>query len=196
MQTDLRADGGAHAYAPTEHEPTQWQRIEHHTRTLDRAVRMTQMADGKVAPVLALHASLAAITVSQSTGMGSLLTGSDTRLIETLIGWALLLTYVGASLMAFRQVALIYIPTAPHRGRRLEFGHSVFYFDDIQHMPPDEFERRSVTATMDELERDVIRQTHVVASVASRKLAGVQQAYVFSGLTLGAWMPLVVLDHL
>jgi hypothetical protein len=56
--------------APTEavrhrvHPPTQWQRIEHHTRTLDRVIRMTQMADQKVAPVLALHVSLAAVTVT------------------------------------------------------------------------------------------------------------------------------------
>lgn len=173
--------------------PSRWQRIEHHTRTLDRAVRMTQLADGKVAPILALHASLAAVTVTQSSGIGALLTADGHAPGMAVLAWALLVLYAVSSLVATWHVARVYVPTAPNERAH---GDSVFYFDDIRAMGMARYQERSRTATWDELEDDVLNQTFVVCSVASRKLRGVQRAYIFSALALAAWLPLIVLRSL
>lgn len=169
--------------------PTRWQRIEHHTRTFDRAVRITQMADAKVAPVLALHVSLAAVTVTQAIGLGD---GHGAMAAAT--GWALLLAYVALSMVATVYVAAVYVPTAPRRGAARTHHQSLFYFDDIQAMPVDEFEARSIRIDLAVAERDVIRQAHTVSRIASQKLVGVQRAFLFSALTLVAWLPLIVLQ--
>src|ERR1035437_6531128 len=89
------------------HQPTQWQRIEHHTRTLDRAIQITQMADAKVAPVLALHVSLAAVTVTQASGLGELLRANGYPMVETVVAW--LLGYAVASMIAAFHVTVVYV---------------------------------------------------------------------------------------
>src|SRR5690348_16607287 len=80
--------------------PEQWQRIEHHTRTLDRAIRITQMADAKVAPVLALHVSLAAIAVTQGGDIGRLLQGIGHTPAARMAAWGFLAVYAAAALVA------------------------------------------------------------------------------------------------
>jgi hypothetical protein len=173
--------------------PEQWQRIEHHTRTLDRAVRITQMADAKVAPVLALHVSLAAIAVTQASDLGHLLRGEGHATAVMVAGWVLLVAYAVASLVASFFVVVVYVPTAPKRGAARTHLHSIFYFDDIQAMPVDEFERRSIHMDIDVAERDVIRQAHTVSRIASEKLIGVQHAYLWSALALLAWILMILL---
>ena len=174
---------------------SQWHRIEHATRTLDRAVRMTQMADAKVAPVLALHATLAAVTVSQSAGLGDVLSADGVEMWRTVVAWVTLAAYIALSLLAFRQVAIVYIPTAPVRGKRKTHGHSLFYFDDIQAMDFVEFASRSRSVDLDALEEDVLHQVHVVSSISASKLGRVQTAYTFSGLTLISWMIFMVVTR-
>ncbi|MFN0096329.1 MAG: Pycsar system effector family protein [Dehalococcoidia bacterium] len=178
------------------HPPTQWQRIESHTRTLDRAIRMTQMADQKAAPVLALHVSLAAVTVSQSGQLGAVLRADGHTEWLAGAGWALLLAYACAALLAAWYIVIIYVPTAPRRGAARTHLGSIFYFDDIQAMPVDEFERLSIDMDIDNAERDVIRQVHTVSTIASTKLVGVQRAFFWSALALGAWLPLIVIGRL
>jgi len=173
--------------------PSQWQRIEHHTRTLDRAVRMTQLADGKVAPILALHASLAAVTVTQSAGVGALLTADGHTVGIAALAWALFALYAACSLAATWHVARVYVPTAPSERQH---GSSLFYFDDIRAMGLERFQALSRAVNWESLERDVLNQTFVVCAVASRKLRGVQRAYLFSALVLAAWLPLIVLRSL
>ncbi len=173
---------------------TQWQRIEHHTRTLDRSIRMTQMSDAKVAPVLALHVSLAAVTVTQASGLGQLLKGEHHSPTATVVAWAFLLLYAAASLISAFYVTVVYVPTAPRRGIARTHTNSLFYFDDVQAMPVLEFERLSIQLDLDIAERDVIHQAHTVSKIATEKLLGVQRAYLFSALTLLAWLPLILLQ--
>ena len=180
---------------PRAHPPTQWQRIEHHSRTLDRAIRITQMADAKVAPVLALHVSLAAVSVTQSSGLGNLLFADRHSPAMAALGWLLLTAYGLASATAAFYVTAVYVPTAPRRGASRTHEHSLFYFDDIQAMPIAEFEERSLEFDIEVAERDVIRQAHTVSKIASDKLLGVQRAYLFSAATLLAWLPLMVLQR-
>ena len=176
--------------------PAQWQRIEHHTRTLDRAIRITQMADAKVAPVLALHVSLAAIAVTQGGELGRLLEGVGYTTVVAISAWLLLFAYVFAALVASFFVIVVYVPTAPRRGAARTHSNSIFYFDDIQAMPVDDFETRSTRMDIDLAERDVIRQAHTVSRIASDKLIGVQRAYLFSAIALFAWMMLILLTKL
>ena len=49
---------------------------------------------------------------------------------------------------------------------------------------------------IDVAERDVIRQAHTVSRIASDKLIGVQQAYLFSAVALLAWLLLVLVAQL
>ncbi|HEY7269869.1 MAG TPA: Pycsar system effector family protein [Dehalococcoidia bacterium] len=182
--------------APHVHEvATQWQRIEHHTRTLDRSIRMTQMSDAKVAPVLALHVSLAAVTVTQASGLGQILRGQGHSPAATAAAWILLALYGAASLLAAFNVIVVYVPTAPRRGIARTHTHSLFYFDDIQALSAAEFEALSVELDLDLAERDVIHQAHTVSRIATEKMQGVQRAYLFSALTLMAWIPLILLQN-
>jgi len=150
------------------------------------------MSDAKVAPVLALHVSLAAIAVTQGGDIGRLLQGIGHATAAMVAAWALLVVYVVAALVASFFVVVVYVPTAPRRGAARTHMNSLFYFDDIQAMPVDEFEYRSMRMDLDVAERDVIRQAHTVSRIASDKLIGVQRAYAFSALALLAWMILVL----
>src|SRR5262249_15479159 len=153
MRIGTERDGESLSRDEREHPrariPEQWQRIEHHTRTLDRAIRITQMADAKVAPVLALHVSLAAIAVTQGGGIGRLLQGVGHTFAATWVAWMLLIVYVVAALVASFFVIVVYVPTAPRRGAARTHMNSLFYFDDIQDMPVEEFEYRSVRMDLD-----------------------------------------------
>jgi hypothetical protein len=112
------------------------------------------------------------------------------------MAWALLLAYGALSLAAIWHVTVVYVPTAPRRGAARTHTQSIFYFDDIQAMPVDEFERRSLDIDLDVAERDVIRQVHTVSTISSNKLRGVQWAFLFSALSLAAWLPLIVVERL
>jgi hypothetical protein len=106
----------------------------------------------------------------------------------------LLLLYGAASLAAAFNVIVVYVPTAPRRGIARTHTNSLFYFDDIQAMTIHEFERLSIELDLDAAERDVIHQAYTVSKIATMKMLGVQRAYMFSALTLLAWIPLILLQ--
>jgi len=165
------------------------ERIEHHTRTLDRNILLTYMADAKAAPILALHATLAAIAVSQTPEVRRLLERDGAA---GLAAGLLLALYALTSAGSFVLSMLVYMPRAPHPGARARHGHSLVYFDDIQATPADEFLERSRTVRPADLEDDVLRQVHTVAAIAARKMRFVQHSFLASGATLAAWLVLMV----
>jgi hypothetical protein len=63
-------------------------------------------------------------------------------LLDLLRAWwpVLLLVYVTAALVASFFVIVVYVPTAPRRGAARTHSNSIFYFDDVQAMPVDDFE--------------------------------------------------------
>lgn len=164
-------------------------RIEHHARTLDRNILLTYMADAKAAPILALHATLAAIAVSQTQDVRALVGPGG---IAGVAAGFVLLAYTVASVASFLLSMLVYMPRAPHPGARARHGHSLVYFDDIQATPLPEFRERSRGVAASELEDDLIRQAHTVAVIATRKMRLVQQSFVVSGGALAAWLVLMV----
>ena len=165
------------------------ERIEHHTRTLDRNILLTYMADAKAAPVLALHATLAAIAVSQTAEVRRLV---DRGGPTTLAAGLLLALYVLTSAGSFLLSMFVYMPRAPHPGARARHGHSLVYFDDIPATPLDEFRERSRTTGATELEEDILRQVHTVAGIAARKMRLVQHSLLASGGAIAAWLVLMV----
>ena len=89
------------------------ERIEHHTRTLDRNILLTYMADAKAAPVLALHATLAAIAVSQTAEVRRLVDrGGPTTVAAGLLLALYVLTSAGSSGGTAVALALDMMPLA------------------------------------------------------------------------------------
>lgn len=168
-------------------------RIEHHTRTLDRNVRLTQMADAKAAPVLALQASLAAVAATQVNEIMTLF--GDGRVLSA-FSFLLLVVYVIGGAGGWMQAALVYLPRAPKPGLRARHGTSIVYFDDIQAMSFDEFAERSRHMRATELEIDLLRQVHVVAGIAAEKMRRVQLAFMASGIALSGWIALILLARI
>ena len=169
------------------HPPVE--RNEHPPRPPDRNILLTYMADAKAAPILALHATLAAIAVSQTPEVRRLLERDGAA---GLAAGLLLALYALTSAGSFVLSMLVYMPRAPHPGARARHGHSLVYFDDIQATPADEFLERSRTVRPADLEDDVLRQVHTVAAIAARKMRFVQHSFLASGATLAAWLVLMV----
>jgi hypothetical protein len=157
--------------------------------------------------------SLAAIAVTQGGDIGRLLQGIGHAYAATVAAWVLLVVYVAAALVASFFVVVVYVPTAPRRGAARTHMNSLFYFDDIQAMPVEEFEYRSRThgPRRRRARRDSpspYREPHrlgqadrgparlLLQCAASDKLIGVQRAYSCSALALLAWMVLVLLAQL
>jgi hypothetical protein len=111
-------------------------RLDQHSKTLDRAVRLTQMADAKTAPVLALQATLAAVTVSQSAAVGELMDLGDHPDWWVALSGLTLMAYVVMALVACVLGILVYLPRAPRALREThQEARSLVYFDDIRRIP-------------------------------------------------------------
>lgn len=188
-------DGGNEPVPVTPEALDQRTRIDLHNRSLDRAVWMTQMADGKAAPVLALHVSLAAVTVTQTGGVGEVLGGGSAGLAATTAAWPAFVLYAVCSLLAVVQAMLVYLPGG-RRKRPPGKAPSVVYFDDIQWAPRDRFIERAMGLSFDLTEVDVLEQVHAVSTLASAKFAGVRRAFFSSAIALGAWLVLIAVVHI
>lgn len=193
-QQDGPAECGDDAAPVTPEALDQRTRIDLHNRSLDRAVWMTQMADGKAAPILALHVSLAAVTVTQMGSLGDVLTGGGPGAVATAAAWPAFAVYAVCSLLAVVQAMLVYLP-AGRRVQPLGKVPSVIYFDDIQSVGRGEFIGRAMGLSFDLTEVDVLEQVHAVSTLASAKFAGVRRAFFMSAIALAAWLLLIAVAH-
>ena len=193
-QQDGPAESGDDAAPVTPEALDQRTRIDLHNRSLDRAVWMTQMADGKAAPILALHVSLAAVTVTQMGSLGDVLTGGGPGAVAAAVAWPAFAVYAVCSLLAVVQAMLVYLP-AGRRVQPLGKVPSVIYFDDIQSVGRGEFIGRAMGLSFDLTEVDVLEQVHAVSTLASAKFAGVRRAFVMSAIALAAWLFLIAVAH-
>ncbi|MBI2766677.1 MAG: hypothetical protein HYX53_12315 [Chloroflexi bacterium] len=168
------------------------QRIDQYAKALDRAVQLTQIADAKAAPVLALQATLAAVTVSQSSAVGQLLDAGQHSGFVIVLAAVLLLAYAGTGIFAGVLGVLVYLPRAPRPGQagRSEPA-SLIYFDDIRRMPRDLFLQRASQQEFAAFERDIMTQVHTVSGVAALKMGYVRAALLATIVTFAAWLPLI-----
>lgn len=167
-------------------------RIDQHAKTLDRAVHLTQMADAKTAPVLALQATLAAVTVSQSNAVGQLLNPDQHSLALVIFAGFVLALYACTALLSCILGVLVYLPRAPRAGNVERHDPvSLVYFDDIRRMSKDSFREKATAVAMDEFEQDILSQVHTVSGVAALKMAYVRLALFATIVCFLSWLPLV-----
>jgi hypothetical protein len=168
------------------------QRIDQYAKALDRAVQLTQIADAKAAPVLALQATLAAVTVSQSSAVGQLLNADNHDVLLVAFAAVLLCVYAGTAIFAGVLGVLVYLPRAPRPGNSERSAPgSLIYFDDIRRMPRDVFVQRASEQEFAAFERDIMTQVHTVSGVAALKMGYVRVALLMTIVTFAAWLPLI-----
>lgn len=191
---DLDEPASVHAdRAPHDRRMPQVLRIEHHTRTLDRAVTMTWVADAKVAPILTLQASLAAVTVT-AAALGDVLTGDGNQAATAAAAWILLIAYAISAVAATTVAASVYFP--PRGDPPAINARSLLYFHELRAMTFAEFHQRSVQLDLDIAEDDALRQAYDVAGIAERKVRDVRRAYLLSAVTVAAWLPFIILTRI
>ncbi len=160
-------------------------RVHAHTATLERIGFLTQLADGKAAPLLALQAALAGATIAGLDRVRALLSGEHGSAAAA-GSVVLLLAYIGCAITVSLLTLAIYFPVSRPT------GGTVTFFNDIQAMPQGEFELRSRALSHGELERDLLRQIHAASGIAAAKFRQLRWAYVLSGIGIAAWLPLMV----
>ena len=167
-------------------------RIEHHTRTLDRAIQLTFIADAKAAPILALQATLAAVSVSQLSPILDLLSPSHHTGGAIVGAWLLFAAYAATALVALTLASLVFLPRANRSPQRSDEDRSLVFFEDIRSLPEEEFRRRSKLLREEQLEDDLLTQVYAVSSIASAKFSHVMSAYLASAAGLCLWLALMV----
>ena len=167
-------------------------RIEHHTRTLDRAIQLTFIADAKAAPVLALQATLAAVTVSQLSPILDLLSPGQHGALAAAGAWLLFAAYAGTALVALVLASLVFLPRTGRAQPVPAERRSLVYFEDIRSLGEPEFRRRSKLLREEELEDDLLTQVYAVSGIAAAKFSHVMSAYLTSAAGLSLWLTLMV----
>lgn len=170
--------------APPTHEPLdQTGRVASHAATLDRLVFLTQLADGKTAPLLALHATIAAVTLASSNDISDLFSSGVKGTAVGLLIAAYALSTVAVLVLALQ----VYFPVLR------QTGHSHTFFEDIRLMSRDDFVRQSLELSGDALERELLDQVHASSGIVSQKFRQLRVAFRLSAITLAAWVPLMML---
>lgn len=158
-------------------------RVASHGSTLDRLVFLTQLADGKTAPLLALHATMAAVTLASSNNIGDLF---SSPLASAGVG-ALMTAYTLSTLAVTALAMTVYFPVTRTT------GHSHTFFEDIRRMDRADFVKQSLGLSGEALERELLDQVHASSGILSEKFRQLRLAFKLSAATLAAWVPLMVL---
>ena len=162
-------------------------RASDYFRTLDRMIRLTSLADTKAAPVLAAQATVAAVTVTQAYKVQDLV--RDAAPGTLVIVGLLSALYLVSTVISMALTLRVFLPRdAPGQG-------SLLYFADIANMPVEDFVRESRALSDDDLERDALVQTHIVASIAARKFRRVRIALLLMIAALAGWLPLMAMAN-
>jgi len=150
---------------------------------LERITYLTQLADGKAAPLLALQATLAAVTVASADNFAGLF-GGPALVAQT--GAALLIgVYASSAAVVLALTLSVYFPV-------LSRGHgSVLFFEDVRHMPFEQYARQTRSLTENEVEDDLMNMIHASSAIASTKFHQLRWAYVLSAISLATWLPLM-----
>jgi hypothetical protein len=160
-------------------------RIQVYSAALDRLGNLMLLADGKAAPVLALHVTLAAVTIAGEGRIGRLFDLDDHAAMAVAVSVALLATYVVSALAVTALVIAIYFPVIQPT------GHSHTFFEDIRRMQRDEYVAQSEVMSEEALERELLEQVHGASGILSTKFLQLRWAYSLSAISLMSWVPLM-----
>lgn len=159
------------------------ERVALHNSTLERILYLTQLADAKAAPVLALHAGLAGVTIATVDRFEPLM-HERAWLVALAIG--LMVLYTASAAGASFLTLLIYYPAVRPTRKSLTF------FADIRELSPAEFAARSRGTSFEDVEADLLSQVHISSEIIGEKFDQLKWAFTLSGLSLAAWVPLMV----
>ena len=151
---------------------------------IERIAYMTQLADGKAAPLLALQATLAAVLVSSADKFEGLFDSGQPALAQA--GAAVLVAVYAVSAAIVLVLTLsVYFPVLS-RGRG-----SVLFFEDVRHMDLDDYVERSRNLSHEEVEDDLLAMIHASSAIASSKFHKLRWAFALSAVSLATWLPLM-----
>jgi hypothetical protein len=162
-------------------------RIDGHLANLDRMVRLTALADTKAAPLVAAHATIAAVSITQVHNLADLV--RDGNVAQVTAVWILAAIYVAFAAVSLVLSVRVFLPT-DKPGKR-----SVLYFADVARMSLEEFMSRSIDVTSSDLEHDALQQTHTVAVVVANKFRRVRLAFGMMLIAIVAWLGLIALAN-
>jgi hypothetical protein len=162
-------------------------RASDYLTTLDRMVNLTFIADAKAAPILAAHATVAAVTTTQLDELVSLMRDGS---LAAQIGVAILATaYLVCAIVSVVLTLRVFMPQGS-AGQG-----SLLYFADIANMGQKDFVARSLASSADDLARDALEQTYVVAGIAASKFRRVRLALLLMIGAAVAWLALMALAN-
>jgi Pycsar effector protein len=164
------------------------ERIDGHLAGLDRMIRLTALSDTKAAPIVAVNATIAAVSVTQVGNLQNLL--KDAQTVQVVSVWALVAVYLLFASISVVTAVRIFLPR-DKPGRR-----SVLYFADVARMPLEEFIVSSTMQTAEDLERDALEQQHAVALVVAGKFERVRLAFITMLAAIAAWIGIVALANI
>lgn len=162
------------------------ERLRSHYESLSRAIEFTRMADAKAGPVLLVQVALAGTLAARFERilpviMGSAWDVSRVALLVCSLSYTVLL--VAAVVVAVR----VYMPSSPKTGK------SLIYFEDVAALDFGTFRTRSLAASPEEIERQLLDQVYRVSQIASAKMSRVRWAIYLSVPAVLLWVILLVL---
>jgi len=162
-------------------------RASDYLTTLDRMINLTHIADAKAAPLLAAHATVAAVTTTQLDKIVALVRDGSPA---DLVGVALLATaYLVCATVSVVLTLRVFLPQgSPGQG-------SLLYFADIANMRQQDFVARSLASSADDLARDALEQTYIVAGIAGTKFQRVRLALLLMIGAVVAWLGLMAMAN-
>jgi hypothetical protein len=168
-------------------ELTVTERANEHLRTLDRMIRLTGLADTKAAPLLAAQATVAAVSATQLHKLLAL--ARDGSAPEVAVGVLAAAIYLVCTSISIVLTMRVFLP------RDSAGQGSLLYFADIASMPLEHFVQRSQALSAEGLERDALKQTHIVAGIVAAKFRRVRFALLAMIGALAGWIVLMALAN-
>jgi Family of unknown function (DUF5706) len=158
------------------------ERLDASYRNLDRAIAWVSNADTKALVVLAFQGAVLTGLAAFGEPLRASVENQRTCWLPALLlsGMAVFLAVLCFSLWeSFRTL----FPDITPRDAQESTG-SPFFFATISRMPLEDFNVRMSSLEIRDIEREVVKQTHVVASIATRKFTNLKHAFISLGLEL------------
>ena len=164
-------------------EPSQSTIVEGHARLLyDHLDKQIELADGKAQLILAASTFMAATAASLITGIGLDMFGGTRPVLD-------LIAAVGTLVMTMTLLLTVYyalIVTKPALGFPRE-NQALFYFGYIVRQSEEDFIRKFLGQSPEELRESVLAQIYSKSQIASRKFHGIRMSLNYLFATFALW---------
>ena len=164
-------------------EPSQNSIVDGHARLLyDHLDKQIELADGKAQLILAASTFMAATAASSISGVGIDLFGGTRPVLDLVAGVATLLMTMTLLLTVYYAL----IVTKPALGLPRE-NQALFYFGYIVRHSEEDFIRKFLNQSPEELRESVLAQIYSKSQIARRKFYGIRMSLSFLFATFALW---------